>query len=78
MAKYRFHCTGVITGLTESFGILFLYGGNFVKQLLCAVSEYNGGRYIPSRAAFDVGVFATYPKSSNSLPLQMGASLARV
>jgi hypothetical protein len=38
--------------------------------------EFGNAWYIPLRTALDAGVFATYPKSSKSLPLHMGASLA--
>jgi hypothetical protein len=43
-----------------------------------AVSVSVGATYVPSNTAFDAAVLTVYPKSSNSAPLHMGASPARV
>ena len=45
---------------------------------IVAVSVSVGATYVPSSTAFDAGILAVYPKSSNSVPLHMGASPARV
>jgi hypothetical protein len=42
-AQYRFNCTGVITGLTESFGIIFLLAAILSNSSFVAVSEFEGG-----------------------------------
>ena len=45
---------------------------------IVAVSVSVGATYVPSNTAFNAGVLAVYLNSSNSVPLQMGASPAKV
>ncbi len=42
MAQYCFHCAGVITGLTESFSIIFHMVAILLSNSFVAISESDG------------------------------------
>ena len=76
--QYCFHCSGVITIGTEFSGIRRRVAAISAIRSLVALSVVVGASYVPSSTTLAALVFAWYPKSSNSSPLQMGASPASV
>jgi hypothetical protein len=49
-----------------------------VNSSKVAASEFGGETYVPSDTAREAGVVTIQPKSSNSYPLQIGASPASI
>jgi hypothetical protein len=62
MAQYHFHCTGVITGLTESFGIIFLMAEILLNSSFVSVTEFYGGGVRPVKNGFQRWCVWNVPK----------------